>query len=333
MARKAIVRAGAVVCSALLMVGLYRTLDAGHVLRILRNADVPVLLVAIGLLAPITMLRAMRFRWLLPHDALSGHVESLRLTLIASAVNVFMPAKAGDFIKSVVVSRQARTPLGLTTAVVVFERTSDLAGLILWCLVGYLVSPTVSALLPPVTWLVLWGVGLAATGILLMPSLLTTLWSMAGSRGGDSRLRRMISGFVLGWSELHRTLGHRRHRMVLFAVALWLVQLVQVWLFTVTVGADLPLADGVAITGIALMVGQLPITVGGIGARDIALVVLLSPYMAPEQAAAVGVLTLSRNLLPPLAALPLLPRYLALFSSHERARATGLSSGTVSDEE
>ena len=88
MARKPIVRAGAVVCSALLMVGLYRTLDAGHVFRILRNADVPVLLVAIGLLAPITMLRAMRFRWLLPHDALSGHVESLRLTLIASAVLV-----------------------------------------------------------------------------------------------------------------------------------------------------------------------------------------------------------------------------------------------------
>ena len=55
----------------------------------------------------------------------------------------------------------------------------------------------------------------------------------------------------------------------------------------------------VSLVAVALMAGQLPFTIAGLGARDVALVVLLSPYMAPESAAALGVLVATRE--PPAA--------------------------------
>jgi hypothetical protein len=59
------------------------------------------------------------------------------------------------------------------------------------------------------------------------------------------------------------------------------------------------------------MAGQLPLTFAGIGTRDIALVVLLMSYMAPESAAALGVLISTRNFLPPLIGAPLMWPYLS----------------------
>jgi hypothetical protein len=45
--------------------------------------------------------------------------------------------------------------------------------------------------------------------------------------------------------------------------------------------------------------------------RDLALVVLLSGYMAPAHAAALGVLIATRTIVPPLLGMPLIRPYLA----------------------
>src|SRR5262249_5439496 len=95
-----------------------------------------------------------------------------------------------------------------------------------------------------------------------------------------------------------------------------LVQLTQIWLFTVTLSIRVPFAVCLPFAAVALMAGQLPLTFGGLGARDVALVALLSRYATAEAAAAVGVLTATRGLLPPLAGLTVMRPYLvALFDA------------------
>ena len=51
------------------------------------------------MIVPITYLRGVRFYWVAPAGALPGIGEAFRLTLVASALNVFVPAKAGDLVK------------------------------------------------------------------------------------------------------------------------------------------------------------------------------------------------------------------------------------------
>jgi hypothetical protein len=83
------------------------------------------------------------------------------------------------------------------------------------------------------------------------------------------------------------------------------------WLFTVALGLGIPFTVSVSLSAVALMAGQLPFTFAGLGARDVALVVLLAGYTTPELAAAMGVLISSRGLLPPVMGLPIMRPYLA----------------------
>ncbi len=114
-----------------------------------------------------------------------------------------------------------------------------------------------------------------------------------------------------GWPDLLRTLRGHRPWIVLFSVVLWLVQLWQIWLFTVALSVDIPFMVCASLSAVALMAGQLPFTFAGLGTRDLALVLLLSPYMAPESAAAMGILIATRSLLPPLLGLPVMRPYVS----------------------
>ena len=118
----------------------------------LLSADPLWLVVSVGMILPITVLRAIRFFWVAPAGALPGIGEALRLTLVASALNVFVPAKAGDLIKSYFVAKRSETSAGVAIAIIVYERLCDLFGLIFWCLLGWLVGRPAVPGLPRAFW-------------------------------------------------------------------------------------------------------------------------------------------------------------------------------------
>ena len=81
-------------------------------------------------------------------------------------------------------------------------------------------------------------------------------------------------------------------------------------MFTVAVGASVPFVVGLALSPVVLLCGLVPFTLGGIGPRDAAAIYLFAAYMAPEVAAVVGLLMISRALVPAFIAIPFVPRYL-----------------------
>jgi uncharacterized membrane protein YbhN (UPF0104 family) len=121
------------------------------------------------------------------------------------------------------------------------------------------------------------------------------------------KLRRLAAG----WPALLRALRPRRRWIVPFSLLLWLAHLFQIWLFTVALSSPIPITVCASLSAIALMVGQLPFTFAGLGARDLALVVLLGSYMPRETAAALGILIATRGLLPPLLGMPMIGPYLS----------------------
>lgn len=298
------------VVSSVLLVALYRSLDVRLVGQTLLGADPAWLVFSVGMILPITVLRAIRFYWVTPARALPGVGEALRLTLAATALNVFLPAKSGDLIKSYFVAKRSDTSAGVSIAIVVYERLSDLFALIFWCLAGWLIGRPQVPGLPSFFWLLLTALG-AACGVLISSSRVAVygreLMAHAIPHVRFKKLRRVAQG----WPDLLLTLRGRRRQVVAYSLFLWFVHLVQIWLFTVTLSADVPFTICASLSAVALMAGQLPLTVAGLGTRDVALVLLLSRYMAPESAAAMGVLMSTRLLVPPLVGLPVMWPYLS----------------------
>ncbi len=307
--RRRVVGILGVAISAGLLVLLYRRMDVPLIGRTLLAANTGLVIFSILLIVPITLLRAMRFFWVAPPGALPGIGEAFRLTLVSSALNVFVPAKAGDLAKSYFVARRSATPAGVAIGIVGYERLCARFGLIAWCLIGWAVArPQVDGLRPEL-WLVLGILGLLC-GALITSETMAGVVVAATGIVRHPRLKR-LRDLAGGWPGLLRTLRGRKRFIVAFSVLLWLTHLFQIWMFTVALAVAVPFTVCASLAALALMAGQLPLTFAGIGTRDIALVVLLMGYMAPESAAALGVLISTRNFLPPLIGAPLMWPYLS----------------------
>jgi len=296
--------------SGALLIGLYLSVDLPAVAEVFRGASGGWLLVSLGMIVPITILRAMRFAWVVPAGAVPGLGEALRLTLVASAFNVFLPTKAGDFVKSYFVAKRGGASAGVAITAIVYERLCDLLGMIFWCLSAWLLGPPLLGNLPSFTWLLVGGGGLLCA-VLILSERAADLSLTVVRRILVYRKLKVLRDLAEGWPALHRCLRGRRGGIALLSVFLWFVHLTQIWLFTVALGVSIPYFICARLSAVALMAGQLPLTFGGLGARDVALVVLFSGYMTPERAVALGILTASRGLLPPLAALPILRPYVS----------------------
>lgn len=299
-----------VAVSAAFLYFLYRTIDLPLVGRTLLAADPALLTIAVVLILPITYLRALRFFWVAPAGSLPDVREAFRLTLVSSAFNLFVPAKAGDLAKSYFVARRSDTPAGVAVAVVAYERLCDVFGLLAWCLLGWAAARPHVAGLPAGLWLVFAALALVCGVLISSERLAAVLPARFAGIAGYPRLR-WLHELAAGWPNLLRGLRGRRRFIVAFSLALWLAHLFQIWMFTVALSAPISFAVCASLAAVALMAGQLPLTFAGLGARDVALVVLLSGYMTAEAAAALGLLVSTRNFLPPLVAIPLMPPYLS----------------------
>ena len=306
-----------VLVSLLLLVTLYSSLNVSMVVDTLRHANVFWLVVSVGMIVPITLLRAVRFRLVAPPAALSGIGEALRLTLVSTALNVFVPAKAGDLIKSYFIATRGGASAGVAVAIIVYERLCDMFAIIFWCVMGWVVGETVVSRVPSALWPLL-GVAGVAFGVLISSEYAADLWRAVMHRGGGTGKLRKLRELAEGWPDLLHHLRGRRRMVILFSMFLWLVHLTQIWMFTLALSTRVPFLVCLSLSAIVLIAGQMPLTIAGLGARDVALVVLLADYMAPEVAAAMGILIATRGLLPPLAAIPIMRPYLEAVATEAR---------------
>jgi uncharacterized membrane protein YbhN (UPF0104 family) len=296
--------------SLALLIALYRSIDARQVAASLVRADPFWLTISVAMIVPITLLRAIRFLWVAPPGALPGVAEAFRLTLVSTALNVFLPAKSGDLIKSYFVARRGQASPGMAVSVIVYERLCDLFSLMTWCVVGWFIGRPYGHSLPSLFWPAIAAVG-AGCGLVITLARAAVIPRLVAERVLPGDRLRPLRDLASGWPDLMASLGGRRRRIVPFSLALWLTHLTQIWMFTIALSIQMPFWACASLSAVALMAGQLPLTVAGIGARDVALVVLMAGYMPLESAAAMGVLIATRNLLPPVLGAPFMRSYLS----------------------
>lgn len=303
--------------SVLLLVVLYRSVDAAQLLAASRRASAPLLLLALVCGGPLSALSSWRysaFAARLRIDPAPGFATALRSYFITATFNLVLPSKLGDLGKGMVCQRLDRRayPLSLH-AFTVYEKAADLLALVLLTL-----ALALGTLLLPAPWRsgfdrleALYRGGPLPLALL---SLLVLLAVVLLPHRPDGSLGPLLRRLPTKLAEAARLASHFRGfdlaAFVLVSVALWGLHLTQLALFAWSLGIGLWSLPGYLLIATVLLVGLLPLSFAGVGTRDAALVLLLAGRAPSASALLLGVLFTSRYVIPALVGATLL-RHLA----------------------
>ena len=322
---------------------LYWKIDLARLFPVFAKSDPLWMTLSLGMVAPITLGTAWRLQQLLPRAGQLGFGEATRLILVASVLNLVLPSKMGDIAKAWFLRDRGHLDGTLALSLVVFEKACDMLSLLMWCAFGlaWVGWATVQGgsgfdpvdfaestgatgqLLPEVlssgallyVFCTAGILALLALGLLLVGSQTFARFFFAAAvrhapRSGSAKLAKLGAS----WSEMHRYFWESKARLLkvaLTSIAIWLLHLLQIWMFILALRAWAPFLANLALSPLAILAGLLPLTFAGVGTRDAALVFFYAPYFDAPTAAALGLLCTARYLLPALAGLPFAGPYVS----------------------
>lgn len=289
---------------------LYATIDRAAILDALEKTDPLMLALSMVLLVLLILLSAYRLHLLARYGGLElTTAASIQSTFAANALNMILPGKMGDLLKAVMMADDRPERLPKALALGVWEKLSDMAFM-------FLTAALPLALLgdEPLGAIGLAAVGLAALAALAVPRIGALPLGMIG------KLRPLATS----WTKVLTSLRSRPAGLavvLLLTATICFGHLVQIALMAAALGVSGSLelwSILIALLPVAIVAGLVPLTFAGVGVRDAALVLLLSPYIGAPTAAALGVLFWLRYLVPGLLGSPLLPRFIGLIQARAR---------------
>ena len=124
-----------------------------------------------------------------------------KLILTASTMNIALPSKIGDFLKSIFMHKALDMRISLAISIVVFEKACDVVGLLAWCLLGLLLYAGDDKLFIILALAV--GSGLVL-GMLMLSSLSFADWFLRlAAKISPSSLKQKFDQLRSSWAEVH----------------------------------------------------------------------------------------------------------------------------------
>lgn len=309
--------------SAVLLVLLYRLIDFSTLISAMRMADPTLLTIGISAIVPLVLATAWRFS-VLTGAARIGILKSIELILVASTLNLFLPSKMGDIAKAAVLVDRDGMDAKLALSICVFEKALDLASLLLLGAMALLYVAGDSPLLwvlAALTTLLLFGLVVVMMPLGLVPKLA----SIAG-KFANGRITTLFQRFSQTWQSVINWFWadwKRAVAVVILSIGIWAGHLMQFWLFALAIGVVIPILDNMAFATLGILAGLLPVTIAGIGSRDVALVHLYGAYLTPGEGAFLGVLATLRYVVPAIAGLPFVDQSIRRFRTSRNAPTNG----------
>ncbi len=238
---------------------------------------------ALMLLVPIIWISGLRLRILSAGNIPTG--DGCRLILLASFLNLFLPARAGDLLKAAFVPRSETFRRTEAAGVVVAEKLLDTFAFS--CVLG----SAALARRGVTPWLIASFVLLACVAVFLFPRLLKTP-GCRQARQGPEWWNQLGAALATAFTHPPQTWAGA----ILLSAVVVTIQAAQLVLFALAINPSVPVAGGVAAAVLTLGVAALPISLGGFGSREAAVVTLFGGWMSREEATALAVLVTGRYL-------------------------------------
>jgi uncharacterized protein (TIRG00374 family) len=254
-----------------------------------RDANMPLMLLAVVVSSFVFPLRALRWRPILDPVAPNLPFGPLwRATCIGFMANSILPTgRAGEIVRPFMLARETQVPFSAGLASLVVDRVFDALCVLLLILVA-LLDPSLpsgislNAFIGTTVFVVL-GLTVALYAIVFFPDQLIRLFELFAQRVApnfEARGRDMLRSFSAGLSVLR---SPRRFVVVfLWALAMWLVQPLGFWLGFMAVGIDVPFTAALLVQGIIVFAVVVPATPGYFGLFEAAAKTGLGIYGVSE---------------------------------------------------
>lgn len=253
---------------ALLVVVLFRLRKERAALDALLSADVWPLLVALGLNVANNWLKVLRWDVLLSaRGHRYGRMRAWTSFLSSVYVGMLTPGRVGDVLRAQYLRHDLGMPYSEGIAVIVVDRLCDLYVLVGFVAVG--VARFSSVLVGELAIAIWGGVVLTVLGplVLFVPGVAQR--AMRGVYRKLPGVDRSGEGFDRFLVALRgQKLGHLVHAVLLTAIAFG-VNYVQGYLLARAMHLDLAFFDVVCLLAIASLLGLLPVSVSGVGVREL----------------------------------------------------------------
>jgi len=300
--------------SLIILAFIYWKIDVQGLIEVFRNCDRLWMVISLSMVVPITAITGWRLQQLAPPQANLRFWEANRLILAASSLNMVLPSKMGDIAKAYFMRDRGHLSGTLALSLVVFEKTCDMLSLLLWCVFGLTFYEPKDSLFWGMTLCIF--AGLVLGSLLLVSPRFAKVFFDTAAAIAPKKLRSKLETMAQSWQEMHIYFWRDRDQLLKIAATslfIWFLHLLQIWFFILALNAWVPFLTNLALSPLAILAGLLPLTFAGVGTRDAALILFYQPFFDAPTAAALGLLCTSRYLIPAIAGLPFLERYLTTF--------------------
>jgi len=252
---------------ALLALVIARMKDPGALLRAVAAASVPPLAVAVLLNLVNIHLKVVRWDVILRTRGIRYPRRRAWAAFMTSLyVGLLTPGRVGDVLRAQYLRHDLDVPYAEGVASVVVDRLCDLYVLAAFVAVGVVrYAPVIAGSLAVVTW-----AGVAATVlgplVLLVPGVAEAALSRAFSRflpDGQG------AGFARFLEAVRASVGRPLLVTIPLTVATFVINYAQGWLIARAVGLPMSFVDATCLLAIASLLGLLPISVSGVGVREL----------------------------------------------------------------
>lgn len=275
--------------SALLLWYVFKDVEWDRVWAVLRDANLPLVILSVIVATMIFPLRALRWRPILDPIAPSLPFGPLwRATSIGFMANSILPARAGELVRAFVLSRETTVSFSAAFASLVVDRVFDAFVVILLMVLAMFdpafPSNTLVAGRPASNYagsgvVALVAVSLALYAIVFFPERLIRLFELFARRVAprfEERGKQLLRSFADGLSVLRHP--GRFFVVFLWALALWLTQALAFWIMFEALGVAVPFSAALFVNGLIMFAVALPSTPGYFGPFEFAAVAGLAVY-------------------------------------------------------
>lgn len=265
------------------------TLDA--VVEALKAADVKYAIPIVAVFLLSFAIKAANYRLLTAAAKNISFAKLLKISMLSWAAGMFAPGKLGEF-SAIYFLKKEGVPLGAATAASILDKLITISTLIVIAAIGLLTYiDTVTAIKVTATA----AVAVAAAVMLIIAPQSRLLIRKFILRKYESRFAG-FSEYFFGYIKEKKLLLLYNYGLAL----LWTyASAVMIWLGLLSVGIKAPVTTILLINSASIIVSIIPVTVGGLGARETAAVLLFEKagYAAAPILGGYLVITIVSNLL------------------------------------
>ncbi len=272
-----------VAVSAALLGWLATWVDLGTVARQLAGFGAGNVLVILGLQLVNTALKSYKWQQLLAADSIElSHATAFASYMVGTFFSVFLPtAIGGDAVRAIDAGRRSGRGAATATSVVA-DRVLGIAaiGVVGLAALGAGAASRLDPHLRLVGAIIY--VGVLAAGALAFTDVVGVAAAAAARLGASSleQLLRKIAASIAAYRASGRLV-----RWALVSVAAQVIVIVSIWWIARALAIETPLAYFFVIVPLVSLVESLPVSIFGIGTRDVSYVYLLGLAGVPEEKA------------------------------------------------